>query len=308
MTGGEARHGRRNNGLYAAEYAVVGDVDPRIGEHLLDVLGIRGIAAYLQPSSDQHPVTRLTTLPSRPTDRLYVDRREVAAAREFFAIATRDLAPDGTEPAPGGDDPVASGGDPADARPGAPATPAARVSGEFESAWASIVAGYDATADGPAPWPASEDVAARGKDRTAEREAAETTEGRRGAGPASGERLPEIGALADAPLGGGSTTDGSLLDGLDTFGADLPDADDEDDYQPPPPPPLPRFAGITIVGTLGVIAGLAVIADPALLPVDSTSAAMLGGASLLAGGIALIGRLRSGNEDEPDDPDHGAVI
>src|SRR5262249_33081998 len=99
VTSGSARHGRRNNGLFAAEYAVVGDVDPRIGEHLLDVLGNRGIAAYLQPSADQHPITRLTTLPGRPVDRLYVDRRELSTAQEFFAKATADTAsaidPDG---------------------------------------------------------------------------------------------------------------------------------------------------------------------------------------------------------------------
>jgi hypothetical protein len=35
---------------------------------------------------------------------------------------------------------------------------------------------------------------------------------------------------------------------------------------------------------------------------------MLAGASLVAGVIALIGRLRSGNDDEPEDPDHGARI
>src|SRR5215475_10176991 len=123
VTGGSARHGRRNNGLFAAEYAVVGDVDPRIGEHLLDVLGNRGIAAYLQPSADQHPVTRLTTLPGRPIDRLYVDRRELSTAKEFYAIATSD-----DEAATG------TGG----------SAPAARTSSDFEAAWASIVAGFEA--------------------------------------------------------------------------------------------------------------------------------------------------------------------
>ena len=141
MTGGSARHGRRNNGLFAAEYAVVGDVDPRVGEHLLDVLGNRGIAAYLQPSADQHPITRLTTLPGRPVDRLFVDRRELTTAREFFDIATADTAgaidPDGLN---------------------APPAPAARSTSEFEAAWASIVASFDAPpATGHRPWPASED-------------------------------------------------------------------------------------------------------------------------------------------------------
>ena len=51
VSAGGARRGRRDNGLDAADYAVAGDVDPRVGEHLLDVLAAGGIAAYLQPSA-----------------------------------------------------------------------------------------------------------------------------------------------------------------------------------------------------------------------------------------------------------------
>ena len=58
--------GRRDNGLDAADYAAAGDVDPRVGEHLLDVLAAGGIAAYLQPSADLNPITRTTTLPGPP--------------------------------------------------------------------------------------------------------------------------------------------------------------------------------------------------------------------------------------------------
>jgi hypothetical protein len=85
VTSGGARRGRRDNGLVAAAYAAAGDVDPRVGEHLLDVLAVRGIAAYLQPASDLHPVTRTTTLPARPTDRLFVDREHLDTARGFLA-------------------------------------------------------------------------------------------------------------------------------------------------------------------------------------------------------------------------------
>src|SRR5437773_6549859 len=84
VTSGGSRRGRRDNGLVAAVYAAAGDVDPRVGEHLLDVLAVRGIAAYLQPASDLHPVTRTTTLPSRPTDRLFVDREHLQTAREYL--------------------------------------------------------------------------------------------------------------------------------------------------------------------------------------------------------------------------------
>src|SRR5205085_2454875 len=37
VTSGGPRRGRRDNGLIAAVYAAAGDVDPRVGEHLLDV-------------------------------------------------------------------------------------------------------------------------------------------------------------------------------------------------------------------------------------------------------------------------------
>jgi hypothetical protein len=271
VTSGSARHGRRNNGLFAAEYAVVGDVDPRIGEHLLDVLGNRGIAAYLQPSSDQHPITRLTTLPGRPIDRLYVDRRELSTAREFFAIATADTAgpidPDGIS------DPTA---------------PARRTSGEFDAAWASIVASFDKDPTGDPVWPSSED-----DPRPA------------GAATATPERSDPNRRPVRADTSG--TDQRSLLDGLDSFGTDTPDDEDED-YQPPAPPPLPRLTGGTLAAVLGVIIGIAVIIFPGLLPVSTTAAAVLGGACLVAGGVALIARLRPGDDDDDDDPDNGAVV
>jgi len=310
VTGGSARHGRRNNGLFAAEYAVVGDVDPRVGEHLLDVLGNRGIAAYLQPAADQHPITRLTTLPGRPVDRLFVDRRELVTAREFFDIATADTAgaidPDGLN---------------------APPPPIARSTSEFESAWASIVASFDAPpAAGPRPWPASEDDNRGGATRPMSdptRAIPDTTWPppndptiSTSSDPMASSAVPSA-SPPPAPEPPRSVRDGrdnldsgpSLLDGLDTFGRDLPgDADDDEDYHPPAPPPLPRFAGITVIGMLGIMVGIAVIVFPALLPVSTGFAEILGGTCLVAGGIALIARLRSGDEDDDDDPDNGAVV
>src|ERR1700730_12407010 len=94
LSAGDARHGRRDNGLEAAEYAAAGDVDPRVGEHLLDVLALDGIAAYLPPSTDLHPVNRSSTLPGRPTDRLYVDRTHLATARDYLDRLAEE--PDGS--------------------------------------------------------------------------------------------------------------------------------------------------------------------------------------------------------------------
>jgi hypothetical protein len=75
------RRGRRDNGLDAPLWLPLRDVDPRVGEHLLDVLEAAGIAAYLEPSSDVGPYTRTVFLPSPPTDRLFVDRARGAEAR-----------------------------------------------------------------------------------------------------------------------------------------------------------------------------------------------------------------------------------
>jgi hypothetical protein len=300
VSAGNPRHGRRDNGLYAANYAPVADVDPRVGEHLLDVLGNRGIAAYLQPSSDQNPVTRLTTLPGRPTDRLFVDRSELDTAREFLEILANDADELNSLAAEADRADAADDTDEATARAATSTTrtsgdttrtsgDATRTSDEFEDAWASIVAGFhQTTGAGPAPWPAIEDIgpATPVKDK----ETPEPKEYPRWTGPA-----------ADA------SDAGSILDGLDAFGTGLDD--DDEDFHPPVPPPLPRLAAITVLGILGVLAGIVIVIEPDLLPLDSTTAEILGCLCLVGGAIALIGRLRSGTDDDgPDDPDHGAVV
>jgi hypothetical protein len=131
VTAGGARRGRRDNGLDAADFAVAGDVDPRVGEHLLDVLQAAGIAAYLQPTADLNPILRATTLPSRPTDRLYVDRTYLEAAKVHLHKETG----------------------------GQPPTPAPDPTREpdIEAEWAKIVAGFHTTVDPTAaPWPDAE--------------------------------------------------------------------------------------------------------------------------------------------------------
>ncbi|WP_432977431.1 DUF308 domain-containing protein [Dactylosporangium sp. CA-233914] len=134
MPGGGARRGRRDNGLVAQEYAVVGDVDPRVGEHLLEMLAEGGIAAYLQPAADLHPLTRTTTLPARPTDRLFADRDHLTTAQDYLAKLTSAVPeqPASVESTPQSD----------------------------EDAFAAIVAGFHTTTDPTAavPWPAAEDL------------------------------------------------------------------------------------------------------------------------------------------------------
>lgn len=89
--------GRRDNGLDATLWSPLRDVDPRVGEHLLDVLHAVGIAAYLEPSADVEPYTRTVSLPSPPSDRLFVDRARRAEAR----VVVDEHAPAGeAAPAP----------------------------------------------------------------------------------------------------------------------------------------------------------------------------------------------------------------
>jgi len=76
------RRGRRDNGLDASLWSPLRDVDPRIGEHLLDLLHAVGIAAYLEPSADVEPYTRSVSLPSPPSDRLVVGPERAVVGRD----------------------------------------------------------------------------------------------------------------------------------------------------------------------------------------------------------------------------------
>jgi hypothetical protein len=280
VTAGGARRGRRDNGLDAADYAVAGDVDPRVGEHLLDVLAAGGIAAYLQPSSDLNPILRTTVLPARPTDRLYVDRTHLLEARGHLDRLTGGALP--TAPTPRPDDRPPAGGSQSD----------------VDAEWAKIVAGFHTTVDPKtSPWPEAEGIAAppeptRPKDGT----------------------LPSAADFSGIQLNRRRTDnpppqDPSLLDGLDTFGADLGDDEDEDEerYIPPPPPPLPHLSKYAIAGVLGVVIGFVLFIRPSLLPIDRNFVTLIGFSAVVAGAVTLVWRLRSGDDDE-DDFDDGAVV
>lgn len=278
MSAGGARRGRRDNGLDASEYAVAGDVDPRVGEHLLDVLAAGGIAAYLQPSADLNPVTRTTTVPSRPVDRLYVDRSHLNTARDYLSQLNED----------------GLGGNP---RPEEP---------DVEAEWARIVAGFHrAPSPGPTPWPAAEELddtpePSGGPASRAEESGGSTVTGVRPLPYAADISGVSVGRRRDEP---------SLLDGLDTFGANLPDdPDDEGGYTPPPPPPLPRISKYAVAGVLAVVVGFVLFLFPSLLPVDRTMVTLLGFAGIVGGFITLVWRLRPGDDPDDYDPDDGAVV
>ena len=128
----DGRRGRRDNGLDAAAFVPLLDVDPRVGEHLLDVLASAGVPAYLEPSADVEPYTRALSLSSPPTDRLWVDRDQRRQARMIVDAET----PLGPRPVPPSRDDEPSHG---------------LADAEEELAWQAIIAGFDAPAVDPHP-------------------------------------------------------------------------------------------------------------------------------------------------------------
>lgn len=312
MSAGGARRGRRDNGLDASDFAVAGDVDPRVGEHLLDVLAAGGIAAYLQPSADLNPITRTTTFPARPTDRLFVDRAHLSVARDYMTRLADDAAGSSSAPRQGGGRPTPGG-----ARPpgdgGPPGNP------DVEAEWARIVAGFHRDVDPTAaPWPAAEGLdptrapdppAAAGEGgtrRAGQRpEAGDPAERESRPDPEPVRRLPsatEISGISLDPRAG----DGSLLDGLDTFGMDGAAGTDET-YTPPPPPPLPRISKYAVTALVSLVFGAVLLMFPTLLPIDRFTGTMIGFTAIVGGFVTLVWRLRPG-DDEDHDPDDGAVV
>lgn len=273
----ERRRGRRDNGLTASDFAAVGDLDPRLAEHLLDLLATRGIAAYLQPSMDVNPMTRSSTVPPRPTDRLYADRAQLAAASDLFRALVAEEG-EGTT--------VEDDQQPNDTRGGPDLTSPEAVDATF----AGIVAAYDRPAeDTDAPWPPAENVPPGTVDPPAPTPPATTP---------------------PPPQDARNVTEGSLLDGLDTFGADLPPlAEEQERYVPPPPPPLPRISRQAVLGACAIVIGLILVLSPGVGPFDPGNSLWLGFAAILGGAVALILRLRPGNDPDSDQhPDDGAKV
>ena len=80
MTSPASHRGRRDNGLDSEFYAPVADVDPRLADHLLDVLGLREVPAYVEPTND--PVT---------ADRLFVAADQTEQARLVLTEIAAEL-------------------------------------------------------------------------------------------------------------------------------------------------------------------------------------------------------------------------
>ncbi len=273
MTTGPGRRGRRDNGLSAAAYAPTGDVDPRVGEHLLDALALAGIAAYLRPTYDQHPITRNTVLPSRPTDRLYVDRSRLSEARKLIDQLNEQ----------------------------GKLHPAPQMLGDesLDDRWAQIIADFHASSASSSdkdsrPWPADEDIDPTGEPESTRDSETEPIIRVRRAVPAEDEPT-----LLDH------------LERWDQITASTSDTETEleEGYTPPPPPPLPRLSREATVALIVLGAGVVLLFWPGLIGIDQELSMILGACGIIGGFIGLVLRLRDGTEeDEEIDPDDGAVV
>jgi hypothetical protein len=307
----ERRRGRRDNGLDATDWRAIEDLDPRVVDEVLDLLAARGIAAYVQPAVDVDPVTRSATLPSRPADRLFVDRQQVRAARDYLrGMYGAEPERPATDPLPPDDDPPGTGAGPsaqpaaADSGPGrrdpdgrvghdSSRDPTRESGGAFgrdlDATFAGIVAGFDRQVDPTAAtWPAAENLPTVA------------------IGPEPPATTPGVAGPVDAR----DLTEPSLLDALDTFGTDLPGDEPPERFVPPPPPPLPRFSRQTVLGWVAILVGLILLVGrPDLLPTDRSTTMLLGFAMILGGAVALILRLRPGTDpDEERPPNDGAQV
>lgn len=310
MTGDQARrpHGRRDNGLHARAYLPLDDVDPRVGEHLLDVLYLAGIAAYLTPSLDTDAVTRAAWLPSHPVDRIWVDRARLVDARELLgaeaAAAGRDGTGRRTEDGAAAEPAAAAQHDGADR----PAEELRASSGssdaELAAAFAAIVAGYDQTfAEPVGRWSAAEDLDDAERDRLAE---------------------PDLGPGGDGPDVDGPDLDGPARPGAGPAGKPVvrpADADrgaprtwtpaeeppDDERFVPPPPPPLPHVSRGTAAALAIMLIGIVLFAFPELLGLTGELALAVPIGAIVAGVAILIWRMYDGPPVD-DGPDDGAVV
>ncbi len=264
-----ARRGRRDNGLVAVAYVPLADVDPRIGDRLLDILWAARIPAYLEPPSDTDALRALTA-PSQPVDRLWVDGDRHSDARKLVEAEAAELPAEQPEPQTAPPDGVGS----------------RQLGAEEEAAWKALVAGFATDGGGDVhPWPVAEDL----QDDSGEAEAGTTTRAPKPSQPTE----PHGHNLLDA------------LDALDGIGSE---DDLEGHFEPPPPPPIPKLSKYAVLALVLVALGILLLFLPGLAGLSGSDGVFaLGVISILGGVSLLIWRLKEDRSDD-DGPDDGAIV
>lgn len=288
---------RRDNGLVAAAWGALVDVDPELSTDLLSRLAAAGVAAYVEP----------VVLPA--LDRLWVDPERADAARlvvralyadlepdvdgadlirpvpddpQLRSLAPPDLVPNDlapTEQAPTEQAPTERA--PTDQAAPDPALPPAVTPLDEDALFQEIVAGYSQTAPEPIRrWPAIEDLP----------------------DPQPPRRRKNDQSKIDQPDPPPPPAVEPIPDWLEP---DALEPDEDDHYVPPPPPPLRWFQARTLLATAGIVLGILAIFIPWLIQLpDSNGSRVLGTVLMLSGVGALIWWMR----DSFTGPDDGAVV
>lgn len=273
---GAGRRSRRDNGLVAAAYLPLADLDPRVAEAVLGALREAGVAAYLSPSTGRTGGYLEVSLPDRPSDRVWVDSR----ARPRAAAILAELNGRGA-PAPVDED----------------------------EAWRAIVATFSNPPSGTPTWPAAEELDPGRRDagggptgRPGVADAADPA----GEGPVTGADFgrPGDGARLVRPAGPASARPPVSPDAVGVGSGDP----DDDHYVPPVPPPVPQPHPVTRWAALALAVGLAVLVIPAILgsPVGS-HLAVLAVLAVVGGAGTLVARMRDAPPTDSG-PDDGAVV
>lgn len=286
------RRGRRDNGLDASAYVEVRDVDPRVGEEMLDLLRGVGVAAFLEPKVDNDPYRWGAALPSPPKDRLYVDRDAQETAREI--LEHPDLA-----------SAHAAAGASAAAVPDAAREERSRSQrfelddSDVDDRFEELIAGFTRSdvPDAPArddhvgvrpPGPLPE--AAPDQTDSEVPDAAESA--------AAPERVTP-------PAQGSASVDDPLIWRGPT-GPIGPAADDPaEHYNPPDPPPWRAPSRQAQLGILVLLLGAVLLFFPDLIGLSGQVSVFLGVVGIAGGVGLLVLRLHKGDRDDDDD---GAVV
>lgn len=269
----------RDNGLSAASYQPLADLDPHLADAVLDLLADEGIAAYATPAVDHRALTELPArMVDRPLDRVYVDTAERRRARVLVDAALPGLRAEADATA---------------AREAAERTPS-RVPLDEDAAWAALVASFQAppTAEEVPRWSVLEDVDddVPGPGRRMLRRRTDPV------GPAEDD--PAVAPAA--PGWGGAPAPGE---------AELVAAPEaEDHFVPPPPPPLPSTDAVTRWAWTGLVGVPAAAVVVSLLGWELDGWMLVFVAlSFIAGFVTLVARMKD-HPDLDDGPDDGAVV
>ncbi|WP_369184261.1 hypothetical protein [Streptomyces sp. Y1] len=225
-------------------------------------------------------------------------REDVPTGGAPAADAPTGAAPSSEAEADGGaTPPPADGGPAAPARPRPHRTPE-RSQAEQDEIFAALVAQFDDPVDLNNPnWPEIENLRAQKELKGGYKDGPD-----READPGDHSDLapqprPRSGRPV-LPAGGSGPRDFELAE----------DGDD-DHFVPPEPPPLPT-GDVT-----SRFAWLAVLGGPALLLIDAVVwqevsgwPAWVGITAFLGGFVTLVARMKDRDDDEPEDPNHGAVV